>query len=322
MSLELKKINEFQVNERIDGFFIVKSVELKTSSNGKKYMDFTLGDKTGEINAKLWEYSDGDEKRYIQNMLIKVRGLVNLWQNSLQLKIERLREAVEEDKVNIEDFVETAPLEADFMYSEITKYISCIKNKDIKNIVKFIIEKNKEKLMHYPAAMKNHHSIKSGLLYHILTMLKAGEKLCEIYTYLNKDLLYGGIILHDMAKIEEMNANNLGIVSEYTVEGQLLGHIIQGVKNLEIAAENVGADKEVTIMLQHMILSHHYEPEYGSPVKPMFPEAELLHHLDIIDARMYDMNRVLGETNIGSFSEKIFSLENRKLYKGNITCQE
>ncbi|WP_127836859.1 3'-5' exoribonuclease YhaM family protein [Clostridium prolinivorans] len=320
--MELKKINEFQVNERIDGFFIVKSVELKTSSNGKKYMDFTLGDKTGEINAKLWEYSDGDEKRYIQNMLIKVRGLVNLWQNSLQLKIERLREAVEEDKVNIEDFVETAPLEADFMYSEITKYISCIKNKDIKNIVKFIIEKNKEKLMHYPAAMKNHHSIKSGLLYHILTMLKAGEKLCEIYTYLNKDLLYGGIILHDMAKIEEMNANNLGIVSEYTVEGQLLGHIIQGVKNLEIAAENVGADKEVTIMLQHMILSHHYEPEYGSPVKPMFPEAELLHHLDIIDARMYDMNRVLGETNIGSFSEKIFSLENRKLYKGNITCQE
>jgi 3'-5' exoribonuclease len=320
--LELKKINEFQVNERIDGFFIVKSVELKTSSNGKKYMDFTLGDKTGEINAKLWEYSDGDEKRYIQNMLIKVRGLVNLWQNSLQLKIERLREAVEEDKVNIEDFVETAPLEADFMYSEITKYISCIKNKDIKNIVNFIIEKNKEKLMHYPAAMKNHHSIKSGLLYHILTMLKAGEKLCEIYTYLNKDLLYGGIILHDMAKIEEMNANNLGIVSEYTVEGQLLGHIIQGVKNLEIAAENVGADKEVTIMLQHMILSHHYEPEYGSPVKPMFPEAELLHHLDIIDARMYDMNRVLGETNIGSFSEKIFSLENRKLYKGNITCQE
>lgn len=320
--MELKKINEFQVNERIDGFFIVKSVELKTSSNGKKYMDFTLGDKTGEINAKLWEYSDGDEKRYIQNMLIKVRGLVNLWQNSLQLKIERLREAVEEDKVNIEDFVETAPLEADFMYSEITKYISCIKNKDIKNIVNFIIEKNKEKLMHYPAAMKNHHSIKSGLLYHILTMLKAGEKLCEIYTYLNKDLLYGGIILHDMAKIEEMNANNLGIVSEYTVEGQLLGHIIQGVKNLEIAAENVGADKEVTIMLQHMILSHHYEPEYGSPVKPMFPEAELLHHLDIIDARMYDMNRVLGETNIGSFSEKIFSLENRKLYKGNITCQE
>lgn len=320
--MEFKKINEFQVNERIDGFFIVKSVELKTSLNGKKYMDFTLGDKTGEINAKLWEYSDGDEKRYLKNMLIKVRGLVNLWQNSLQLKIERLREAVEEDKVNIEDFVETAPLESDFMYSEINKYISCIKNKDIKNIVNFIIEKNKEKLMHYPAAMKNHHSIKSGLLYHILTMLKAGEKLCEIYTYLNKDLLYGGIILHDMAKIEEMNANNLGIVSEYTVEGQLLGHIIQGVKNLEIAAENVGADKEVTIMLQHMILSHHYEPEYGSPVKPMFPEAELLHHLDIIDARMYDMNRVLGETNIGSFSEKIFSLENRKLYKGNITCQE
>lgn len=320
--MEFKKINELEANEKIDGFFLIRAADLKTSSNGKKYMDFTLGDKTGEINAKLWEYTEGDEERYLQNMLIKVRGLVSLWQNSLQLKIERIREVIDEDKVNIEDFVPVAPLEADFMYNEIISYVSNMNNQDIKNIVNLIIDKNKEKLMHYPAAMKNHHAVKSGLLYHVLTMLRAGEKLCEIYTYLNKDLLYGGIILHDMAKLEEMNASKLGIVSEYTVEGQLLGHIIQGVKNLEIAAEAVGAGKEVTMMLQHMILSHHYEPEYGSPVKPMFPEAELLHHLDIIDARMYDMNRVLGETNVGSFSDRIFSLENRKLYKGAISCQE
>lgn len=313
--MEFKKINEFQASERIDGFFLIKSVDLKTSSNGKKYLDFTLGDKTGEINAKLWELAEGEENKYSSNMLIKVRGTVNTWQNSMQLKLEKLRETVPSDEVNLEDFVPVAPLEADFMYEELFKYINNMKNEDIKNIVRTIMTEKKDKLMHYPAAKKNHHAIKSGLLYHILTMTRAGEKLCEIYDFLNKDLLYAGVMLHDLAKLEEMDASELGIVSDYTVEGQLLGHITQGIKKVELVAEKVGANREVVMLLQHMILSHHYEPEFGSPVRPMFPEAELLHHLDIIDARMYDMKRVTGETEKGSFSEKVFSLEGRKIYK-------
>lgn len=313
--MEYKKISELENGERIDGFYLVKSVELKTSSNNKKYLDFTLGDKTGEINAKLWEVADGDEEKYTNNVLIKVRGTVSSWQNSLQLKLERLREALPSDGVNIEDFVPVAPLDPTFMYAEIFKYVENMQNNDIKNIISIILEEKKEKLMHYPAAKKNHHAIKAGLLYHVLTMIRAGEKLCEIYSFINKDLLFGGIILHDLSKLEEMEASTLGIVSEYTIEGQLLGHITQGIKKVELVAESIGADKEITMMLQHMILSHHYEPEYGSPVKPMFPEAELLHHLDIIDARMYDMKRVTSETEKGAFSEKIFSLEGRRIYK-------
>ena len=313
--MEYKKISELENGERIDGFYLVKSVELKTSSNNKKYLDFTLGDKTGEINAKLWEVADGDEEKYTNNVLIKVRGTVSSWQNSLQLKLERLREALPSDGVNIEDFVPVAPLDPTFMYAEIFKYVENMQNNDIKNIISIILEEKKEKLMHYPAAKKNHHAIKAGLLYHVLTMIRAGEKLCEIYSFINKDLLFGGIILHDLSKLEEMEASTLGIVSEYTIEGQLLGHITQGIKKVEIVAESIGADKEITMMLQHMILSHHYEPEYGNPVKPMFPEAELLHHLDIIDARMYDMKRVTSETEKGAFSEKIFSLEGRRIYK-------
>ncbi len=313
--MEYKKINEFQAGERIDGFFLVKSVELKTSSNGKKYLDFTRGDKTGAINAKLWELSEGEEEKYTSNMLIKVRGTVNTWQNTNQLKLEKLRETVDSDEVKLEDFVPVAPLEADFMYEELFKYINNMKNEDIKNIVSIIMTEKKDKLMHYPAAKKNHHAIKSGLLYHVLTMIRAGEKLCDIYTFINKDLLYAGVMLHDLAKLEEMDASELGIVSDYTVEGQLLGHITQGIKKVELVAEKVGADREIVMLLQHMILSHHYEPEFGSPVRPMFPEAELLHHLDIIDARMYDMKRVTGETERGSFSEKVFSLEGRRIYK-------
>lgn len=316
--MEFKKINEFQAGEKIDGFFLVKSIELKTSTNNKKYLDFNLCDDTGEINAKLWEYEEGDETKYTSSSLIKVRGSISVWNNTLQLKVERLREAIPSDNVNLEDFVPVAPLQADFMYNEILKYADSMKNTHIKNIVLTILKEKQIKLMHYPAAKKNHHAIKSGLLYHILTMLRSGEKLCEVYTYLNKDLLYAGIMLHDMAKLEEMEANELGIVSEYTIEGQLLGHITQGIKNIELVSESVGADKEITMLLQHMILSHHYEPEFGSPVKPLFPEAELLHHLDIIDARLYDMKRVADELKEGNFSEKVYSLDNRKIYKPSI----
>ena len=313
--MEFKTISELKEGNKIDGFFIIKAVECRTSTNGKKYIDFTLGDKTGEINAKLWEYAEGDELIYVENKLIKVRAGVVLWQNNLQLKIDKIRIAINEDGVNVEDYVQSAPYEPEFMYNEILKYVDRIKNEDIKNIVTIILDESGEKLMHYPAAKKNHHSIRSGLLYHILTMLKSGEKLSEIYKFINTDLLYAGVILHDIAKIQEMDASPLGIVKEYTVEGQLLGHIIQGVKMVEMAAEGVGADREVTMLLEHMILSHHYEPEYGSPIKPLLPEAELLHHLDIIDARMYDMRKAMEETDKGSFSDKIWSLDSRKVYK-------
>ncbi|MFL0267150.1 3'-5' exoribonuclease YhaM family protein [Candidatus Clostridium radicumherbarum] len=316
--MEFKKINEINAGEKIEGFFLLKSIDLKTSSNNKKYLDLNLCDKTGEMNAKLWEYEEGDETKFSSSSLVKVRGSVSLWNNTLQLKIEKMRESNNQDNVNLEDFVPVAPLQADFMYDEILKYANNMTNISIKNIVIAILQEKQSKLMHYPAAKKNHHAIKSGLLFHVLTMLHAGEKLCEIYSFLNRDLLYAGIMLHDIAKLEEMEANELGIVSEYTVEGQLLGHITQGIKKIELVAEAVGADKESTMLLQHMILSHHYEPEYGSPVKPMFPEAELLHHLDIIDARMYDMKRVTGEVEAGSFSEKVYSLDNRKIYKPSI----
>jgi 3'-5' exoribonuclease len=112
-----------------------------------------------------------------------------------------------------------------------------------------------------------------------------------------------------------MNASELGIVSEYTVEGEMLGHIIQGIKMVDQTATALGADPEVSLLLQHMILSHHYEPDFGSPKRPMIPEAEILHYLDIIDARMYDMQRVLGSVEDGKLSEKVWLLNNRKLYK-------
>ncbi|WP_139902053.1 3'-5' exoribonuclease YhaM family protein [Clostridium thermarum] len=319
----MANINEFEAGKRIEGFYLIRSVDCKTTnSNNKKYMDFTLWDKTGEINAKLWEVAEGEESKYSANTVIKVRGTVLAWQGSLQLKIEKIRTTTPEDKLDVSEFVPTAPYPAEEMYAVIKGYVDSIKNSDIRMIVDIILEEYKDKIMYYPAAKKNHHSIRSGLLYHVSTMLRAGEKLCEIYTSLNKDLLYAGVILHDLAKMEEMDSSELGIVSDYTIEGTLLGHIIQGIKNVEVVGQRLGADKEVIMLLQHMILSHHYEPEYGSPVKPMLPEAEILHYLDIIDARMFDMTRVTKEISGGTFSERLWSLENRRIYKPMLEREE
>ena len=155
-----------------------------------------------------------------------------------------------------------------------------------------------------------------GLLYHIKRMLMAGERLCEVYTGLNRDLVMCGVVIHDMEKLNEIESNELGISPGYSFEGQLLGHIVQGVREVEkMTAKIPGFPREKAIMLEHMILAHHYEPEYGSPKKPLFAEAEILHYLDILDARMFDFEEALLKTEPGDFSDRIFTLDNRRIYK-------
>jgi 3'-5' exoribonuclease len=314
-----KNINEFKTGESMQGFFLVKESLCKISSNNKKYLDIYLADKSGEINAKLWDCTNEQELSFGQGIIVKVKGTITLWQGKSQLNIEKIRVAKEEDNLTMSDFIPTAPYEADVMLDELYSFIEKIHNEDMRQIVAKIIEETKEKLLIQPAAMKNHHNVRAGLLYHIVTMLKVGESLSSIYPLVNKDLLLAGIILHDISKIDEMESNEIGLISDYTFEGQLLGHIIQGIKRIERVARELGADNEISILLQHMVLSYHYEPEFGSPKRPMIPEAEILHYIDMIDARMFDMEKVLSNTNAQEFSEKVWVLHNRKLYKASAT---
>ncbi len=316
--MENIQIADFNAGDEIQSFFILRAMNIKTSSNNKKYLDMTLADKTGEINAKLWNVENGEESTFKAGQLVKVRGTVTLWQNSLQFKITKMRLTSETDNVDVVDYVPSAPYPAIDMYNEVMGYVERIENADIKNIVLHIYDMYKEPLMTAPAAKSNHHAVRSGLLYHMLRMLRSAEVLCGVYGNLNADLVYAGVLLHDIEKINEMNADDLGIVSEYTFDGQILGHIIMGIKTIETAAEKVGADREISMLLQHMVLTHHYEPEYGSPKKPMIPEAEMLHYLDMIDARMYDMCRVYDQLEAGEFSDPVFVLDRRRLYKSKL----
>jgi 3'-5' exoribonuclease len=309
-----KKIKDLKVNERFDSFFLVKAKEVKSDKNGKLYMDLILGDGEEEINGKIWNLNKDIENRIEDYKVMKIRGTASEWKGVKQLKIERIREINPQDEIDIRDFVEAAPLDIDDMFDEVKAYISKIKNEDIKKIVVEVITKYKDKMSFYPAAKSNHHSIKGGLLYHLVRMLRLGEKISQIYENVNTDLIYAGILLHDICKTEEMDSNEMGIISDYTRDGKLLGHITMGVIEVEKAADKHNINDEVKVVLQHMILSHHYFPEFGSPKKPMILEAELLHYIDIIDARVYDFQDGLKNVENGEFSDRIWTLDNISIY--------
>ncbi len=302
----------------ITDFFMVKSAGIKVGANKKQYFDVVLGDRSGEVNGKKWEILDG-EQELLANMkegdLIKVRGQVTEWKGQSQLRISRIRAANAEDHLEISEYIKAAPEDSEEMYDYIYSVAESMEDSDLRALCTKVLSDNKEKLMYYPAASKNHHAEYGGLLYHVKRMLMTGLRVCEVYTNLNRDLVAAGVMLHDIEKLNEILSNEYGVSPGYSFEGQMLGHLVQGVKFLDRTCRELGFSEEKTIMLEHMILSHHYEPEFGSPKKPLFPEAEVLHYLDILDARMFDMEDALKGVAPGEFSDRIWTLDNRRIYK-------
>lgn len=311
-------LKDLRTNEEFDDFFIIKQIAIKTGSNRKHYLDLTLGDKSGEISAKKWDISDEEVQsldRYKIGEVIKIRAKVNEWNQLKQLVVTRIRKPNSEDEIKIEDYIKAAPFPPEEMYEFILTTAMKMSDKDLKQLCVMNLESNRDKFMYYPAAAKNHHAEKSGLLWHITRMLKSGMKLCEVYDFLDRDMVTAGVILHDIEKLTEIKSDEMGVSEGYSFEGQMLGHIVQGVKLLDAQMIELGFSDEKRIMVDHMILAHHYEPEFGSPKRPLFPEAEILHYLDVMDARMYDMEEALSKTSPSDFSEKVWTLNNRKLYK-------
>ena len=184
----------------------------------------------------------------------------------------------------------------------------------MKLIVTEILKDNKLKLLYWPAAFKLHHAIRGGLLYHSLSIVRLAQNVCKVYSFVDRELLLSGAILHDIAKLSEYEVADTGIATGYSTEGNLLGHLAMGAMVIEKYAKKLNISQKTSMLLQHMILSHHGEPEFGAAVRPMFIEAELLSELDLMDARIYAMREALSSTNEDDFSGKIWSMENRKLY--------
>lgn len=300
----------FKKDDHFEGFLMVQASEKRTASNGSKYLDMTLGDKTASISSKMW---DGSVAVPPVGLPIYVRGLVQEYNGRTQFRVDKFRAAAETEDVPMDSLVPCSPSEPNDMLATINQVIDSMKSTDLKNILRLLIERCGDAIMYYPAAQKLHHAERGGLLHHVTSMLKLAEGFIAAYPTLDRDLLFAGIIAHDLAKITELNSDTYGVVHEYSVEGLLLGHIPRGIVNIEEAGKACNADAQTILLLQHMILSHHGEPEFGSPRHPMFPEAEVLHTIDLVDARLFEMENATRRVAPGSFTEKIWSLD-RKLY--------
>ena len=305
-------LSDIKRDDRFEGFLIVRTAEQRASSNGKNYLDMTLADRSGSINAKMW---DGTVQPPVAGSIVKVRATGNEFNGRMQLRVEKIRAAEKKDEVDMSSLIPCAPYDPKAMLAEVIRTADHIADKDLRLIVCALLDRAGDKLLTFPAAKQMHHAERSGLLHHMTTMLKSARAILTVYPQLNESLLLAGVIVHDLAKIDEMEADTLGLVTEYSIDGKLLGHIVRGVVNIQTAAEKTGASLKKAMLLQHMILSHHGIPEYGSPMAPKFPEAEVLHTIDTLDARLYEMDEALGRAIPGGFSEKVWGLDNRQLYR-------
>ena len=304
----------YVMDSQNDLFLMIKSIDKKVTAKGLPYLDLMLCDKTGEISSKLWDYHEELHGMFQVGDIVKVRGTVSQYNGADQLRVERIRKVNESDNVDPADFVPAADLSGEEMYNELLSIANGFMDSEIKSIVVAIYEDYKDRLTYWPAAFKLHHAIRGGLLYHTLSIVRLAQSVCKLYPSINSDLLLAGVLLHDVAKCDEFEVNEAGTATGYTLEGNLVGHLAKGAIIIDRYAEKLGISDETKFLLQHMVLSHHGEPEFGAAVRPMFLEAEILSELDLLDARMYEVEEAVGNAPAGDYTSRLWALDNRKFY--------
>lgn len=306
--IDLKPGNEDVLIEAL----ISRVVTGKTNgANRSTYLSITLQDETGTIEAKLWNATNEQVETIINGSVVHVKGDIIKYNEDRQMKIIKIQVVSNQDEDKLK-FLKSAPLDAQTLMDHIFSFIEKIDNLKLRQLVKALFQDYYSKLKVYPAASKNHHEYVSGLAHHTYGMLKLAEAIVGLYPNLNKDLLYSGIILHDLGKTVELSGP---VVPEYTMEGKLLGHISISQAMIKEKADSMHIEGEEVTLLQHMILAHHGKNEYGSPILPLIKEAEILYLIDNMDARMIMMEKALEQVEPGGFSKRVFSLENRSFYK-------
>lgn len=305
-------IKNYQVGDKFSGFMLIKEMTKGVTSTGKDFLTLILRDTSGEIEAKLWDARPEDMKLYQAEVIIYLTGEITQFRGKAQLKIYSIRPSEETDGVHIADFVEKAPVEKEVLFDRLKAAVLEMQNLNVQEITRAFITKYKEELLTFPAAVSNHHAYVSGLAHHITSMLALAREICKLYPELNKDLLYAGIILHDLGKVKELSGL---VTTSYTLQGKLIGHIPLMVEEIGQIANELNIEGEEVIILQHLVLSHHGKAEWGSPRPPLIREAEILHLIDLMDAKMNMLNRALEHVDPGEFTERLFPMDNRSFYK-------
>lgn len=306
-----KMIADLQPGDQIEGFYILRSAQGKVTANGKPFLSAALGDRTGTIDAKCWDYA-GPIGMADEGKVIKIRGTVSEYRGALQLTIERLRMAEDADRYDRARLVPVAPIDIEEAFAEVEHMVESIEDRDYRVVCTEMLKRKGKMLCTIPAAKSVHHGFVGGLLMHTLNMLRLADFLSDLYAEtVDRSLLLAGTLLHDFSKAEEFNVSSLGLVTDYSLKGQLLGHLVMGAQEVAGIAGELGMPEEKSILLQHMLLSHHGQPEFGAAVLPQCAESELLYLIDSVDSRMEIYQEAMEETPVGTFSKKIFALDKR-----------
>ncbi|GAA4703261.1 3'-5' exoribonuclease YhaM family protein [Brevibacillus fulvus] len=314
----MKYLLEYEEGERVIAFCLVKSREVAVASNQSEYMNLELGDKSGSIQAKLWDVTD-ELKELIQvKAIIKIDAYVQNYRGKKQLVLQRVRLASSSDEVAMDSLVPTTAFPLESLWDEVEARLAEIKSTTLRAVVDELIHDQEisERLRSFPAGVKMHHHYFGGLLEHTVSLLRLAERLLPLYPQVDRDVLFATCILHDIGKIYELSDP---IAPDYSTPGQLIGHLVMGTEMVSEACRKLGistTDPEI-LHLKHCILSHHGEMEngWGSAVSGKTPTAVLFHYLDQIDSKMNALGNTLREAD--EAEEWMYaSVLRRKIWRG------
>jgi 3'-5' exoribonuclease len=297
---------------------MIKELNEKKDKNGNGYLDMiVIGSDKKEYPAKIWRFDNNGQ--FQSGDVVEIEYTLDNYKGKAQLTVTSIKKAPDD---MIKDFVPSSEYNGAVVFNNLLNKVNNFSDVELKEIVSTIMLKNREKLEVFPAAYRLHHAIVGGLMLHTASIVEMAEKTCQVYPNINRELLLSGAILHDVAKTFEMETSKTGLCSGYSVGGELIGHLVKGAMYIEETAKELGIEGEKVILLEHMVLSHHGVPEFGSPIRPMFLEAEILSTLDALDATIFEINNATSKVEAGKFTDRQWALDNRKLFNHGLSSTE
>lgn len=313
-------VSQLAHNESISQIFLASGKQLRPNRNGNLYLQVDLSDRSGALNARMWNATDGDYKAFDNGDYVHVDGATQLFQGNIQLIATRIRKA-RPDEVNEADFITLQSSDVDKMRARFSDILHSLQSAPLSRLAEAFLDDAEfmDKFCRAPAGMKNHHAYQGGLLEHVLSLMELVLVVAPRYPQISQDKLLMGAFLHDVAKTEELSYDR---DIAYTDQGQLLGHMVIGITMLDekvrqvIQQDGQPFPKRLLIELKHMIVSHHGEYEFGSSKLPMTVEAIVLHLLDNLDAKVASFTQLMADCpNTDSNWTQYFSQIGRKLFK-------
>ena len=295
MAAKTRYVRDLRPSETITDYFLVQSKDVRLKKDGEPYLSMVLSDRTGRLEAKMWEGIEEVVGTFDSSDFVKVQGLTQVYRHRPQMTVQRLRRA-DESEVRLADYIPHTEKNVDEMFSRLLVTVDEMQNLHLKCLLQAFLDDGEiaARLKTAPAAKSLHHAFIGGLLEHITSLLELASGVAGHYEFIDQDLLTAGIVLHDLGKIYELDAQR---TFEYTDEGRLLGHITIVLRMLDRKCNAIDDfPTKWKVLVEHMILSHHGKYEFGSPKLPSFPEALALHYLDDLDSKLHSMRAALADS--------------------------